>query len=83
MAQSKRYSALRKDTKRRIESDGKPLTPLDYCLAVRFLSDKYPKHQLCDLIDCKDKQLKWFLDLDSLPNEQQCKRIRRILDESN
>lgn len=83
MAQSKRYSALRKDTRRRIESDGKPLTPLDYCLAVRFLSDKYPKQQLCDLIGCTEKQLKWFLDLDSLPNEQQCKRIRRILDESN
>lgn len=83
MAQSKRYSALRKDTRRRIESDGKSLTPLDYCLAVPFLSDKYPKQQLCELIGCTEKQLKWFLDLDSLPNEQQCKRIRRILDESN
>lgn len=83
MAQSKRYSALRKDTRRRIESDGKSLTPLDYCLAVLFLSDKYPKQQLCELIGCTEKQLKWFLDLDSLPNEQQCKRIRGILDESN
>ena len=83
MAQSKRYSALRKDTKRRIESDDKPLTPLDYGIAVQSLSDKYPKEQLCRLINCTEKQLNWFLELNSLPNGQQCKRIRRILDENN
>ena len=70
MAQSKRYSAL-------------PLTLLDYCIAVQSLSDRYPKEQLCRLISCTEKQLSGFLELDSLPNEQQCKRIRRILDENN
>lgn len=83
MAFRKRYNELRKDTKRKIESCDKSWTPIDHCLAIPSLQDRYTKEELCRHLDCSQKELKRFIQLDKLPSPEQCKKIRRLLNESN
>ena len=52
MAFRKRYNELRKDTKRKIESCDKSWTPIDHCLAIPSLQDRYTKEELCTHLDC-------------------------------
>jgi len=52
MAFRKRYNELRKDTKRKIESCDKSWTPIDHCLVIPSLQDRYTKEELCSHLDC-------------------------------
>lgn len=83
MAFRKRYNELRKDTKRKIESSEKSWTPIDHCLVIPSLQNRYTRDELCRRLGCTRKELKRFIELDKLPNEDQCEKIRRLLNESN
>ena len=83
MAFRKRYNELRKDTKRKLETGDKSWTPIDYCLAIPSLQDRYTKEELCSHLGCNRKELKRFIQLDKLPSPDQCEKIRRLLNESN
>lgn len=83
MAFRKRYNELRKDTKRKLETGDKSWTPIDHCLAIPSLQDRYTKEELCSRLNCNPKELKRFIQLDKLPSPDQCEKIRRLLNESN
>lgn len=83
MAFRKRYNELRKDTKRKLETGDKSWIPIDYCLAIPSLQDRYTKEELCSHLDCNQKELKRFIQLDKLLSPDQCEKIRRLLNESN
>lgn len=83
MAFRKRYNELRKDTKRKLETGDKSWTPIDHCLAIPSLQGRYAKEELCRHLDCNQKELKRFIQLDKLPSPDQCEKIRRLLNESN
>ena len=83
MAFRKRYNELRKDTKRKLETGDKSWKPIDHCLAIPSLQDRYTDTELCSHLNCSQKELKRFIVLDKLPSPEQCEKIRRLRNESN
>ena len=76
-------NALRRDTRIKRETGSLRMTPLDYCSMLPGLLEDMSKEELAERIGSNPSELKKFLKNLKLPNEYQCNKIRRILDERN
>ena len=82
MHRKRNLSSLRKDTRIKLEK-GTSVTPLDYNLALPGLLEDMTKEELAKEIKSNPKEIDRFLKRFKVPNLNQCKEIRRILDARN
>lgn len=82
MHRKRNISSLRKDTRMKLEK-GTSMTPLDYSLALPGLLEDMTKEELAKEIKSNPKEIDRFLKRFKVPNLNQCKEIRRILDARN
>ena len=76
------FNSLRRDTHIKLEK-GTSITPLDYSLALPGLLEDMTKEELAKEIRSNPKEIDRFIKRFKVPNINQCKEIRRILDERN